>query len=118
MRWSAVPTGKLGHSDTKVQTANLDGVIIIKNARRLIATVERNFLKIAQNLSCWKVFGATFFQKGSAVPTTKLGHSGIKFQAAYPDGVELTTVERSFLKTPKNLSARKFFAELFFKKAT
>ena len=31
-------------------------------------------------------------------------------------GVELTTVERSFLKTPKNLSARKFFAELFFKK--
>ena len=30
------------------------------------------FLKIAQNLSCWKVFGATFFQKGSKNSWLKL----------------------------------------------
>ena len=52
------------------------------------------------------------------MPTAKLGRSGIKIVTVYPDGIELTKVERSFLKTPKNLSARKFFAELFFKKAT
>ncbi|MBQ4136190.1 MAG: hypothetical protein IJD73_03905, partial [Clostridia bacterium] len=74
----------------------------------------------------WKVFDATFFQKGSAVPTAKLGPSGIKFQAAYPDSVIktknarrlTTTVERTIFENSQKLSARKFFAELFFKKAT
>ena len=59
------------------------------------------------------------FLKKTKQKTFKLGHSGIKFQAAHPDGVELLTVERTiFEKQHKNLSARKFFAELFFKKAT
>ena len=49
------------------------------------------------------------------MPTTKLGHSGIKIVTVYPDGVELIKVEHTFLRTPKNLSARKFFAELFSK---
>ena len=58
-----MPTAKLYVCDIKIVTATLAGVI--KNARRLTTTVERTILKIAQNLSCWKVFGATFFQKGS-----------------------------------------------------
>ena len=61
----------------------------------------------------------------SAVPTAKLDVCDIKIVTAYPDGVikKRSTENKSrlsvlFLKTPKNLSARKFFAELFFKKAT
>ena len=57
--------------------------------------------------------------------TFTLGHSDIRFEASSPDGVikkrSTENTSRSsvlFLKTPKNLSARKFFAELFFKKAT
>ena len=60
-----------------------------------------------------------------AAPTAKLGHSDIRFEATYPDGVikKRSTENKSrpsvlFLKTPQKLSARKFFAELFFKKAT
>ena len=81
-------------------------------------------MKIALKLFARKVFGATFFQKGSAVPTAKLGVRAIKFEAAYPDGVIknarqlTTTVERTFFENSQKLSARKFFAELFFKKAT
>ena len=83
-------------------------------------------MKIFKNPPLKKVF-TELFQKKSAVPTAKLGryaptgklgHSGIKIVTVYPDGVELIKVEHTFLKTPKNLSARKFFAELFFKKAT
>ena len=32
-----------------------------------------------------EVFGATFFQKGSAVPTAKLGVCDIKIVTAYPE---------------------------------
>ena len=55
-----------------------------------LTKVERTILKIALKLFARKVFGATFFQKGSAVPTAKLGHNGIKFEAAYPDGITKT----------------------------
>jgi hypothetical protein len=62
-------------------------------------------LKIALKLFARKVFGATFFQKGSAVPTAKLGHSNIKFQASFPDKIKSKTpnreqisVERTFFE--------------------
>ena len=59
------------------------------------------------------------FLKKAKPKTFELGHNNIKFEASYPDGVKLTKVERTiFEKQHKNLSARKFFAELFFKKAT
>ena len=57
------------------------------------------------------------------MPTAKLGVCDIKIVTAYPDKIKVkrSTENKSrssvlFLKTPKNLSARKFFAELFFKK--
>ena len=59
------------------------------------------------------------------MPTAKLDVCDIKIVTAYPDKIKVkrSTENKSqssvlFLKTPKNLSARKFFAELFFKKAT
>ncbi|MBR0449273.1 MAG: hypothetical protein IIX30_00470, partial [Clostridia bacterium] len=65
------------------------------------------------------------FLKKAKPKTFKLGVRAIKFEAANPDKIKSKTldrehisVERTFLKTLKNLSARKFFAELFFKKAT
>jgi hypothetical protein len=82
-------------------------------------------LKIALKLFARKVFGATFFQKGSAVPTAKLGHSGIKFQAAHPDSVIktknarrlTTTVERTFFEnSPKSFLLESFWRYLFSKR--
>ena len=52
------------------------------------------------------------------MPTTKLGYSNIKFEASHPDGVELTTVERSFLKIALKLFARKVFGATFFQKGS
>ena len=49
----------------------------------------------------------------------------IKIVTAYPDKIKSKTlnrehisVERTFFENSQKLSARKFFAELFFKKAT
>ena len=82
-----MPTAKLGHSAIKVQTAHPDGVI----KKRPTENKSRSsvlFLKIALKLFARKVFGATFFQKGSAVPTAKLDVCDIKIVTAYPDKIK------------------------------
>ena len=65
-----MPTAKLDVCGIKFKAAHPDGVIkkrpTIDNNRR-----AHYFWKIAQNLSCWKVFGATFFQKGSKKSLTQ-----------------------------------------------
>ncbi|MBQ4136278.1 MAG: hypothetical protein IJD73_04345, partial [Clostridia bacterium] len=38
------------------------------------------------------------FLKKTKQKTFKLGHSNIKFEAEYPDGVELTKVERTIFE--------------------
>ena len=58
---------------------NAFGVELIK--------VERTIFENSQKLFCKKVFCGAFFQKRSAVPTAKLGHSDIRFEATYPDGI-------------------------------
>ena len=82
-------------------------------------------------LSCKKSFFAELFSKRvgsaesvstdrqtrSAVPTAKLGRSGIKIVTVYPDGVELIKVERSFLKnSPKTFCKKSFWRYLFSKR--
>ena len=76
------PTGKLGHSNIKFEASHPNK--IKKRSTENKSRLSVLFLKTTQKPFCKKVFGATFFQKGSAVPTAKLGHSAIKLQAAYP----------------------------------
>ena len=113
-QWSAVPTAKLDVCDIKIVTAHPDK---IKNARRLLTTVERTFLKATQKPFCKKVFCGAFFQKRSAVPTAKLGRSGIKIVTVYPDGVELIKVECTiFENSPKTFCKKSFWRYLFSKR--
>ena len=65
-------TGKLGHSGIKFQASRPDK-IKVKRSTENTSRLSVLFLKIAQNLSCWKVFGATFFSKrvGSADSRTR-----------------------------------------------
>ena len=94
---SAVPTAKLGHSGIKIVTAYPDK-IKSKTLNREQISIERTFFENSQKPFCKKVFCGAFFQKRSAVPTAKLGRSGIKIVTVYPDGVELTMVERTIFE--------------------
>ena len=87
-----MPTAKLNVCDIKFQAAYPDK-IKRKTLNREHISVERTFFENSQKPFCKKVFCGAFFQKRSAVPTAKLGRSGIKIVTVYPDGIELTTVE-------------------------
>ena len=51
------------------------------------------------------------------MPTAKLGHSSIKFQASYPDGVELIKVERTIFENSQKPFCKKVFCGAFFQKS-
>ena len=80
----------------------------------------------AKNFPCGKDFGAIFKKstldgccQSSSVFYYAIEVRGFKFDVTNIEfGCRHCRPSVIFLKTPKNLSARKFFAELFFKKAT
>ena len=92
-----VSAAKLDVCDIKFVTAYLDK-IKSKTLNREQISIERTIFEKLPKTFRKKIFCGAFFQKRSAVPTAKLGHSGIKFQAANPDGKELLTVERTIFE--------------------
>ena len=71
-----------------------------------------------ENAVLWGVAPSPIrFLKKAKQKTFKLGHSNIKFEAAYPDGVELTKVERTIFENSQKPFCKKVFCGAFFQKS-